>query len=412
MSDYLGDGYPPVAAGRHSSYFYHLRQRPVPTTKLDVKAIASADNLAVVYDVMARENGPAPGPDGLTYSQVGPSELYEVLRPVSEAVIAGTYSPGPARRVPISKGAGKGFRELTIRSVIDRVVAKALTLALTPFWEKVFLNGSHGFRPGRSNKTLLAQLQRGMLERNCWVLVSDDIRNAFDSLDLALVMADHRRYIGDDSLLRLIEAVLYGGDANRRIGIDQGSPYMPTTLNVHLHHVFDQPAHDLGVKLGFPMPWFRYADNVVVACRDVQEGQQILTEITTKLKEVGLALKGENDGKPVDLRKCGRTQLLGFIPFRRKGRLSFRLTPNAWISLREKLLEAHLSGDPNSAARAVLDGWIDAHSPALARRNDRTVDIMLRLAGSLGFLELWHPLHYVRECHDAHRRWRDMTAFW
>jgi hypothetical protein len=99
---YFGTCYPPVPIGQAMSFYYLQRQRtrtarPL-TTELTVEAIARVDNLAAAFDMM-RQNGQAPGPDGLKYPHVGRRELFDILRPVSRAILDGTYRPGPARQV-------------------------------------------------------------------------------------------------------------------------------------------------------------------------------------------------------------------------------------------------------------------------------------------------------------------------
>jgi hypothetical protein len=127
----------------------------------------------------------------------------------------GRSPAGPARRVKVPKGGGRGFRTLTLRDLIDRVVAKALNEALVPFWEKVFLGGSHGFRPGRGPLTLLAALGRAAGQGR-WVLVCDDVKDAFDSVSLDLVVGHHRQHFTNNPLLAVLaEAVLRGDDQAR-----------------------------------------------------------------------------------------------------------------------------------------------------------------------------------------------------
>src|SRR5581483_1281104 len=117
---------------------------------------------------------------------------------------------------------------------------------LCPLWEGVFLPTSMGFRPRRGVWDMLIAVEKAIAEGNCWVLATDDIKDAFDHVNLAAVMDDHRKYIRDDPLLRLIEVILKGGDsAHRREGIEQGNAYSPAALNIRLHH-----AHDLGFAQG------------------------------------------------------------------------------------------------------------------------------------------------------------------
>ncbi len=206
---------------------------------------------------------------------------------------------------------------------------------MEPVWEPIFLSGSMGFRPGRGVLHMLAQLERIMIDQDRWVLAIDDVAKAFDNVVIADVIMDHAQHLTDPSLLSLIEVVLRGGDGKKKKGIDQGSAYSPTALNVRLHHT-----HDLGVQQGQHPPWFRYADNLVYSCRDVPEGQQALDRARHLLGQAGFALKGE-DGPPVDLRRGERAQLLGFTLSCKCDALQFDLDSNAWMKLEQSLLRSH-----------------------------------------------------------------------
>jgi RNA-directed DNA polymerase len=88
------------------------------------------------------------------------------------------------------------------------VVAAALNEGLTPYWETVFLPCSMGFRPGRGAWGVLAKPGRVMAEEGRWVLATDVVRKPFDTVHVTDIMAEHRRHIADDALLRLIEVVI------------------------------------------------------------------------------------------------------------------------------------------------------------------------------------------------------------
>lgn len=415
MNPYPNGFYRPVPPEREASYFAQqrrLRRRnPRPTTNLDVAAIADVDNLAACYEILKQENGTAPGPDRVRFDDIGRSELYAILRPTSEAILSGTYRPGPARAVKIPKAGNRGYRTLTIRNLIDRVVAKAVYEASLPYWEDIFLDGSHGFRPRRSNWTMLASLGRVMAEQDRWALVSDDVTSAFPSLQIDRVLEHHREHLGSNPLLiTLIETILRGGDPSRAIGLDQGSPYMPLALNVHLHHVFDLNAHELGGDPGCPTPWWRYADNLVVACRHIEEGQRVLQSMRQRLGTVGLTLKGENDGLPVNLRQGRSVQLLGFSLYRSGNQLGIKLGAGAWTGMKENLLRAHEQSHPAQAAEAAIDGWIDSYGPAFGARQHRSVAYLLQLASDYGFRELYSPDYYLSRCRGAYQRWLNLRS--
>jgi retron-type reverse transcriptase len=227
--------------------------------------------------------------------------------------------------VAIPKSDG-GRRVLRIRNLCDRIVAAALNDALSPYWETVFFPGSMGFRPGRGVWTLLAELEAVMVRADRWVLAIDDIRQAFDNVRIADLLADHRTHVPDCSLLALIEVVLRAGESRER-GIDQGSSYSPTALNVRLHHAHDLDLHQ---DRTFP-PWFRYADNLVYLCLGVSEGHQAWEKARYLLTPAGFSLKGK-DGPPADRRQGQQAPLLGFCLRRKKDELSYDLGKDACCS--------------------------------------------------------------------------------
>jgi hypothetical protein len=246
-------------------------RRAGPGRPPGLEEVADAEHLLAVFEDLRRHAGPAPGPDGLRYSDLSRSEAAKLLREISRLIRAGSYRPGETRLVFVPKPGG-GRRGLRLGSVLDRAVAAALHRSLEPFWEGVFLGGSHGFRPGRSAWGLLADLAAVAAAEGRWVLATADVRRAFDEVRVGMALEYHAGHL-DPPLLGLVGAVLRGaaGPA-REVGIDQGSPYSPAALNVYLHH-----AHDVAFeqRRGDPV-WLRYADDLTYLCRTAPEGRQAL----------------------------------------------------------------------------------------------------------------------------------------
>jgi hypothetical protein len=179
-------------------------------------------------------------------------------------------------------------------------------------------------------------------------------------------------HLADDALLRLIEPVLRGSAGERRPrGIDQGSAYSPTALNVLLHR-----HHDLGFGQGHP-PLYRYADNLVYVCRDVAEGNQALARASQLLKSVQLTLK-KQEGQPRDLRQGEEVQLLGFILRCKGSRLRLITGPNAWRKLKQSLVKAHQTVNPAAAAVLAVRGWVNGYGPAFESLRSHTVEWILQ----------------------------------
>jgi RNA-directed DNA polymerase len=73
------------------------------------------------------------------------------LSAIRTELLAGTYEPSPARRVYIPKAGDKTkLRPLGIPSLRDRIVQRAMLMAMQPIWESDFHRLSYGFRPERS----------------------------------------------------------------------------------------------------------------------------------------------------------------------------------------------------------------------------------------------------------------------
>ena len=125
-----------------------------------------------------RKSG-APGVDGQTADDYGLS-LLDNLESLLDRAKSGTYRAPPVRRVRIPKGTGTETRPIGIPTLEDKVLQRAVVLALEPIYEQDFLTCSYGYRPGRSaHQALQALWQQVMDLGGCWLL-EVDIRKFFD----------------------------------------------------------------------------------------------------------------------------------------------------------------------------------------------------------------------------------------
>jgi hypothetical protein len=436
-------------------YYRRRRQRralgQIDPSGPTLARVADPEHLIATFHAMKAGAGRAPGPDRVTFEVLGPSEVAACLRAVSQAILNRSYQPGPSRKLPIPKPGG-GHRTLSIRNLIDRVVSKAIYLALLPVFERLFLDGSHGFRPGRSTLTLLAALEAMMIQTGRTVLAQDDVKKAFDHVVIANVMEDLSEHITDIGLLTLIEAVIRGGEhKGRAVGIAQGDPLSPLLLNLRLHNIHDiamtgtvdcnnnapgtgTVAHNnFGARrdgaaehITIDVPgtgaaehvnpgapgtgavdnplWLRYADNLVFAVRSVTEGIKILGQARQLLEPAGHTLKGE-DGNPVDLR-TGEAQLLGFTLSLRNNRLHPGLGEASWRQLAQDLEQAHETADPPTAAHRVVEGWLGCFGAAFESSGASDLERVYRIAAAQGFRELTAPGALRNRINGSHRRWR------
>jgi len=406
---------------RDPGYFFHERQRRRAErnqvnngtrqfTPLVFADIFAGENLIAYFKQLKRENGQAPGIDGLTYDDLNASEVGQIARHVSKSILAGTYKPQQTRRVDILKQNGIDVRTLKLGVIFDRVVAKALTNALTPTFEQVFMDGSWGFRPERSCMQMLADMEAIMIKTGSFVIAIDDIRNAFDNVPIEQTITAHQQLLTSTlatngtqadniaKLLTLIETVLKGHDQQRTIGIDQGNPYSPTALNVLLQLNHDSPLHDNGTL------WFRYADNLVYLSRSVNEGHRILGSVREYLERVNMTLKGE-PGTAINLTEGNRAELLGTIVRMEEDRLTYSPGSEAWTKLNTCLAKAWESTVPQEAALAGVCGWVDSFGMTFESSEDLIRRALMR-ASEFGFREL-NPQDLDQRWHASCVRWQE-----
>jgi RNA-directed DNA polymerase len=210
------------------------------------------------------------------------------LRQLEEELVSGRYRPRPIRRVYIDKLGSKDKRPLGIPTVRDRVVQTAMRLVIEPIFERDFLSGSYGFRPGLGCKDALREVER-LLKSGYIHVVDADLKAYFDSIPHDLLMKDVRSRIADGRILDLIEMFLKQGVLeDLRLwtperGTPQGAVISPLLANLFLHSV------DMDMeKAGYRM--VRYADDFVVLCGTHEEAQRALDHVKTLITKKGLAL--------------------------------------------------------------------------------------------------------------------------
>lgn len=230
-------------------------------------------------------NAGAAGVDGQSVERfAGQAERY--LGELSEALRRGTYRPQPVRRVHIPK-AGGGQRPLGIPVVKDRVVQGALKLVLEPIFERAFCPSSYGFRPGRSPKEALREVEGHLRAGYAWV-VDADLERYFDTIPHERLLDRVRAYISDGRVLSLIEryleqSVMDGLEEWTPIrGTPQGAVLSPLLANLYLHELdrMMEGRHRL----------VRFADDFVVLCASEAEAGAALETVTQWTRANGLAL--------------------------------------------------------------------------------------------------------------------------
>ena len=248
-------------------------EEPLPA--MTMEAVANHGNLIYAFEEVARNRG-ASGPDGRSVDEVR-KHLGELLSSLRRALLDGTYRPGMIRRVWIPK-AGGGERGLGIPDVVDRWVQQAVHRVLSPHWEPTFHASSHGFRPGRSCHTAIAEAKRYLADGYAWV-VDLDLEKFFDRVHHQRLMARLETRITDRRLLALIQRMLKakvvmpdGVVVNTDEGVPQGGPLSPVLSNI----VLDELDREFA-RRGYH--FVRYADDANVYVRSERAGHRVMASV-------------------------------------------------------------------------------------------------------------------------------------
>jgi len=246
------------------------------------KQVLAWDNLVEAWERVADNRG-APGVDGVRISRFA-RHWEDNLRRLRRLVRENRYKPSKLRRIAIPKTGG-GQRLLSIPTVADRVLQRAVLNVLDDIFERRFLDCSYGYRRGRglrdAVRAILGHRDRGLL----WVLDAD-IDECFDSLDHGLLLRFLAEEVGDPVVMGLLKSWLRVGRRYRNPdrGIPLGSPISPLCCNVYLHRL-DQA---LVRNRWSPV---RYADDFIVCCRNEAQVYQVRGLVEEVLAELKLCLE-------------------------------------------------------------------------------------------------------------------------
>ena len=354
-----------------------------------IDKVCREDVLAIGWDRVLSNAGVC-GVDGITVERFG-AQAESRLLAVKEHIERGDYRPQPIKRVWIDKPGSAEKRPLGIPTVRDRVVQSALKMVIEAIFEREFAPQSYGFRPGRSCKDALRRVDE-LLKGGHAHVVDIDIKGYFDSIPHDGLMKLVERRIADGRVLGMIGGFLKAGvmegmeSWEPEDGTPQGGVVSPLLANIYL-----DPLDWLMKGLGLEM--VRYADDMVVLCRDAATARKALEEVGRWMADAGLSLHPEKT-RLVDMSGSGsHFDFLGYRFWRsRKGKLTRHVRPKSESKLRANLkkLTKRNNGhslqaiakkiDPilrgwcgyfkhgSASALAEMDGWVRGRLRGILRK--------------------------------------------
>ena len=239
------------------------------------------------------------GVDRVTYADYG-KQARQNIEELHERLKSKTYRVQPLRRIYIPKEDGKAQRPISIPSLEDKIVQKAVVDLLSAIYERDFLDCSYGFRPGRGAQEALDEIWRVLCREPISCVLELDIQSYFDSIVREQLMEMIEGRISDASILRLIRKFISVGviDDGRLLlsetGTGQGQVISPLLANVYLHFVLDTwIEHEVKSRLRGKVFLIRYADDAVLCFQYREDAEKVLSALHKRFAKYGLTLHPE-----------------------------------------------------------------------------------------------------------------------
>jgi group II intron reverse transcriptase/maturase len=245
-----------------------------------IERILDPDNLRNAWEEVRAKRGAA-GVDRVSISR-WERNWEERLVELARDVRANTYQARKLRQFTIPKKDGTP-RTISILTVTDRVIQRAVLRVVDDRFDRFFLDCSFGYRPGRGVRDAVPAIIEHRDAGRQWV-VDADIDNCFPSLKHHLILRHFLQKVDEPLVTGLIKQWLAQGQTRPGEGISLGAVISPLFCNILLHQL------DLALtRMGYSP--VRYADDFCIFCDTRDEAEKAMQRTAFALKKLKLILE-------------------------------------------------------------------------------------------------------------------------
>lgn len=262
-----------------------------------------------------RQGGKASGIDEESWLDFE-KDVQEKLYLIWNRMSSGSYFPSAVREAEILKKDGSK-RKLGIPTVRDRIAQQVVKDYMEKRIDGLFHENCYGYRPLKSAKQALKQVQLNCYEKD-WVVDMDISSKFFDEIDHEIMLKALSHVMPEKWVILYVQRWLETPTQDREgrqvqkngKGTPQGGVISPLLANLYLHYTLDAWLEKYHPACSF----VRYADDVVIHCSTKQEAEMLLCRIKERLHEVKLTIK-ESKTKIAYCKDYRRKQLYENVQF-------------------------------------------------------------------------------------------------
>jgi group II intron reverse transcriptase/maturase len=238
---------------------------------------------------------------------------------------------------------------LGIPTVLDRFVQQLLLQVLTPIFEPLFSQHSHGFRPKRSAHDAVRAAQAYATAGKDWV-VDIDISKFFDCVHHDILVFRIGQTIRDKRVLKLVGLYLRSGVMVEGVvirqtkGTPQGGPLSPLLANIYLDPL-DKELEKRGHCFA------RYADDCNIYVGSEATANRLIQSLLEWIgKHLKLKVNASKSG-------VGRTWERKFLGFRINRERQIEVSPESLTRLKDRVRQLW-RGQQSLTSAQLRDQWL------------------------------------------------------